>query len=390
METTSLHGCGWPEPIVPVQILSNSGMRSVPPRYIKPPSERPSGSIITSTNDPNFSIPIIDLAGDVDTPQHRQIVVEAIGDACKNWGFFQVVNHGVDIDVVKRMRGAWREFFDLPLDEKKIYANSPVTYEGYGSRLGVEKGAILDWSDYYFLNLLPSDPKNLEKWPKMPSYLREVTEKYTCELMNLSEVLLKAMSSSLGLDEDYLHMAFGGSEGISACMRVNYYPKCPEPDLTLGLSSHSDPGGLTLLLVDDNVKGTQVRKGNTWVTVHPIPGAFVVNVGDQIQILSNGAYRSVEHRALANSGDDRLTIAFFCNPRGDVPIAPAAQLVGPESPAVYGQPAITFNEYRKYVRTKGASGRAQVESLSLSLSSSSVPASSCRMKTIDEHAAADE
>jgi len=68
-------------------------------------------------------------------------------------------------------------------------------------------------------------------------------------------------------------------------MRVNYYPKCPEPELTLGLSSHSDPGGITLLLVDENVKGTQVRKGNTWVTVQPIRGAFVVNVGDQIQVI---------------------------------------------------------------------------------------------------------
>ena len=114
---------------------------------------------------------------------------------------------------------------------------------------------------------------------------REVTEKYASELMNLSEVLLKAMSSTLGLDEDYLHTAFGGSKGISASMRVNYYPKCPEPELTLGLSSHSDPGGITLLLVDQNVKGTQVRKGNTWVTVQPIPGAFVVNVGDQIQVI---------------------------------------------------------------------------------------------------------
>jgi len=78
---------------------------------------------------------------------------------------------------------------------------------------------------------------------------REVTEKYASELMNLSEVLLKAMSSTLGLDEDYLHMAFGGSKGISANMRVNYYPKCPEPELTLGLSSHSDPGGITCSLL---------------------------------------------------------------------------------------------------------------------------------------------
>lgn len=113
---------------------------------------------------------------------------------------------------------------------------------------------------------------------------REVTEKYACELMNLSEVLLKAMSSTLGLDEDYLHRAFGGSDGMSASMRVNYYPKCPEPELTLGLSSHSDPGGITLLLLDENVKGTQVRRGNTWVMVEPVPDAFVVNVGDQIQV----------------------------------------------------------------------------------------------------------
>lgn len=121
---------------------------------------------------------------------------------------------------------------------------------------------------------------------------REVTEKYTCELMNLCEILLKAISSTLGLDEDYFHMAFGGSDGISASMRVNYYPKCPQPDLTLGLSSHSDPGGITLLLVDDNVKGTQVRKGNTWVTVQPVPRAFVVNVGDQIQVIFLNFYIS--------------------------------------------------------------------------------------------------
>lgn len=76
---------------------------------------------------------------------------------------------------------------------------------------------------------------------------RDVTEKYASELKNLSEVLLKAMSSTLGLDEDYLHLAFGGSNGISASLRVNYYPKCPEPELTLGLSSHSDPGGISLL-----------------------------------------------------------------------------------------------------------------------------------------------
>ncbi|KAM3274162.1 hypothetical protein ACQJBY_043374 [Aegilops geniculata] len=323
----------WPEPIVPVQTLSNSGMSSLPQQYIKPPSERPTGV----TNDPNLTIPVIDLASFSNTPEHHQEMLKAIASACKNWGFFQLVNHDVDTEAVRRMRSAWREFFDLPMEEKKVHANLPVTYEGYGSRLGVEKGAILDWSDYYFLNLFPSDIRNLDKWPKIPTDLREATEKYACQLISLCQVLLKAMSSSLGLEEDYLHNAFGGSDGISATMRVNYYPRCPQPELTFGLSSHSDPGGFTLLLTDDNVEGTQ--------------------------ILSNGRYRSVEHRALVNSDKERFTIAFFCNPRGDLPVAPASKLVGPGSPALYQEP-VTFSDYRKYIRTKGPSGKTQVQSIS--------------------------
>lgn len=93
---------------------------------------------------------------------------------------------------------------------------------------------------------------------------------------------------SLGLDDSFLQQKFGGKD-IQASLRVNYYPKCPQPDLTLGLSSHSDPGGLTVLLADDHVTGLQVNNGGKWVTVQPVPGAFVVNVADQIQV------RSLEH-----------------------------------------------------------------------------------------------
>lgn len=176
METGNLY-YGWPEPIVPAQVLSNSGVSTVPQQYIRPPSERPSNGNI---NDPNLTVPVIDLSSFDDTcpDEHGQVVVAEVGHACRNWGFFHVVNHGVDIDVVKSMRGAWRDFFDLPMEEKKAFANSPMTYEGYGSRLGVEKGAILDWCDYYFLNLLPTDAKNLERWPKVPGNLRYVV--YRC------------------------------------------------------------------------------------------------------------------------------------------------------------------------------------------------------------------
>lgn len=115
--------------------------------------------------------------------------------------------------------------------------------------------------------------------------IREITDEYGQELEKVCGTLMKVMSINLGLDVGYLQKAFGG-EDIGACMRVNYYPKCPQPELTLGLSAHSDPGGLTILLADDHVKGLQVRKGNAWITVQPAPNAFVVNIGDQIQVLS--------------------------------------------------------------------------------------------------------
>ncbi|PSS33315.1 Codeine O-demethylase [Actinidia chinensis var. chinensis] len=257
-------------------------------------------------------------------------------------------------------RDVWREFFYLPMEIKQVYANSPKTYEGYGSRLGVQKGAILDWSDYYYLHYLPGTLKDHKKWPEMPPSLRSVVEEYMDELVKLSGRLMEAFSINLGLREEYLQNEFG-SEDIGACMRINFYPKCPQPDLTLGLSSHSDPGGLTLLLPDAHVAGLQVRRNNSWITVKPAPHAFIVNIGDQIQVLSNAIYKSIEHRVIVNSGKERISLAFFYNPKSDLLIQPVKELVTPEKPALY--PAMTFDEYRLFIRTRGPQGKSQVDSL---------------------------
>ena len=108
-------------------------------------------------------------------------------------------------------------------------------------------------------------------------------EQYSGELVKLGGRLMKVLSLNLGLKEDYLQNAFGGEE-VGACLRVNFYPKCPQPELTLGLSSHSDPGGLTILLPDHDVPGLQVRKDGKWITVKPAPHAFIINIGDQLQV----------------------------------------------------------------------------------------------------------
>ncbi|XP_027332400.1 probable 2-oxoglutarate-dependent dioxygenase JRG21 isoform X2 [Abrus precatorius] len=347
----------WPEPVVRVQSLSEKCVDSIPERYIKPLSDRPSAA----AHAVDANIPIIDLAGLYgDDPDVAASILNQISQACNEWGFFQIVNHGVSPHLMDMARETWRQFFQLPMEVKQQYANSPKTYEGYGSRLGVEKGAILDWSDYYYLHYLPLSLKDYNKWPAQPTSCREVFDEYGRELVKLCGRLMKVLSKNLGLEEDFLQNAFGG-EDIGACLRVNFYPKCPQPDLTLGLSSHSDPGGMTLLLADDQVPGLQVRRGHNWITVKPVPHAFIVNIGDQIQILSNAIYKSVEHRVLVNSNKERVSLAFFYNPKSNIPIEPAKELVKPDRPALYS--AMTFDEYRLLIRLRGPCGKSQVESL---------------------------
>ncbi|GFP92174.1 protein srg1 [Phtheirospermum japonicum] len=347
----------WPEPVTRVQHLSDSGIRVIPDRYVKKPSDRPS---LFQPAVVQINIPVVDMrglcSGDAEI---RRRTASLVDGACREWGFFQVVNHGVSHEVMGRTREAWREFFKLPLETKQKYANAPSTYEGYGSRLGVEKGITLDWSDYFFLHYLPIGIRDENKWPTQPVSCRELGAEYSRQVVELCGKLMKVFSTNLGLKEEYLQEAFG--EDLGACMRVNYYPKCPQPDLTLGLSAHSDPGGMTILFPDENVSGLQVRRGDNWVTVKPIPNAFIVNLGDQLQVLSNATYKSVEHRVVVNSEKERVSLAFFYNPNGDMVIKPAEKLVTAERPPLY-QPT-TFNQYRLHMRMKGPSGKSQVESL---------------------------
>jgi len=164
----------WPEPIVRVQALAESGLSSIPSRYIKPRSQRPAKTTFATQNDhDDINIPVIDLEHlSSEDPVLRETVLKRVSEACREWGFFQVVNHGISHELMESAKEVWREFFNLPLEVKEEFANSPSTYEGYGSRLGVKKGAILDWSDYFFLHCMPPSLRNQAKWPATPPSLR--------------------------------------------------------------------------------------------------------------------------------------------------------------------------------------------------------------------------
>ncbi|XP_051133366.1 jasmonate-induced oxygenase 1-like [Andrographis paniculata] len=346
----------WPEPIVRVQHLSESGLEKLPERYVKPLSDRPNLDNIVVDD---VEIPIIDLSGLYsDDVAIRKKTASMIDDACKNWGFFQVVNHGVSEDIMRRVREVWLGFFKLPLEEKEKCANDTITFEGYGSRVGLQKGQILDWRDYYKLHYLPESIRNDAKWPTLPPAFRSTVIEYFHQTMELGDKLMKIFSTNLGLKESRMREAFGGKD-LALHTQANYYSKCPEPDLALGLSAHSDLGGITMLMPDYDVPGLQVRRGDKWITIKAIRGAYIINLGDQLQIFSNGIYHSGEHRVIVNSSHERFSLAVFNNPNDDTVVEPAEELVTPDRPQRYF--AKTFRQHKIMVATKEPCGKGHMK-----------------------------
>ncbi|CAN1746361.1 2-oxoglutarate-dependent dioxygenase 11 [Linum perenne] len=298
------------------QLASESKDDHVPIRYIRPELEL--DQVFT---DGSHQIPVIDMsklaavAGDDADEESANL-----HSACKDWGFFQVINHGVTEEVIQRMKLDLQEFFNQPLQEKMSYAQMPNNMEGFV----VSEEQKLDWGDMLFIHSLPVNARNMRHWPRVPSSFRNSLEQYSSDLEKLVLTLLNYMAINLGLEPEKLLSLF--NDGTQA-VRMNYYPPCKESTKVMGLTPHSDPGGLTLLTqVNNDVQGLQIRKDGEWVPVVPIPSAFIVNIGDMIEIMCNGEYKSIEHRAVVNPDKERMSIALFHNPNMDVMIGPLPEL----------------------------------------------------------------
>lgn len=166
-------------------------------------------------------------------------------------------------------------------------------------------------------------------------YDRETLAEYRAELKKLAEKMMEIMDENLGLPIGYIKKAFNsGSQATEEVndtaffgTKVSHYPPCPHPELVTGLRAHTDAGGVILLFQDDKVGGLQMLKDGEWIDVQPVPNAIVINTGDQIEVLSNGKYKSAWHRVVAASHGTRRSIASFYNPSFKAAIAPAPQLV---------------------------------------------------------------
>ncbi|KAL6495415.1 Protein DOWNY MILDEW RESISTANCE 6 [Orobanche gracilis] len=315
-------------------VISGTQFSTLPSSYIRPESERPKLSQVAECD--NF--PVIDL-----DCEDKSLLVQQIGDACREFGFFQVINHGVSNETMDKMLEVAHEFFSLPVEEKmKLYSDDSTKTMRLSTSFNMKNETVHNWRDYLRLHCYPLE-KYVPEWPSNPSSFKDIVSHYCMEVRQLGFRLQGAISDSLGLDGDSLKDVFGVDQGQQ--MAINYYPACPEPDMTFGLPAHTDPNSLTILLQDLQVAGLQVLKDGQWLAIKPHPGAFVVNIGDQLQALSNGKYKSIWHRAIVNADKPRVSIASFICPCDSANISAPKELVPGGFRALYRD--YTYGEYYK-------------------------------------------
>ncbi|KAH9602329.1 hypothetical protein KSS87_010911 [Heliosperma pusillum] len=244
------------------------GELQVPSIFVRPLEDR---SKDFSTCNENISIPIIDLTHVNKDGFSKAEIVKEMLSASETWGFFQVVNHGIPMEVLDNMIKGTRMFHEQDDEVKKQYYNRDnFKAVSYSTNYDLYKSKAANWRDTLSLSTLSLgsfDPQDL------PSICRHT--------LKLGDIILELLSIALGLEPNHLSNIRDSQAWTFVC---HYYPACPEPELTLGASKHTDPSFITLLL-QDHIGGLQVLHDNQWVNVKPRPGALIVNIGDLLQVL---------------------------------------------------------------------------------------------------------
>ncbi|KHN25971.1 Protein SRG1 [Glycine soja] len=341
-----------------VQEIAKDALTRVPERYVRPLHERP--ILLSATTTPLPQVPVIDLSKllsqDLKEPE-----LEKLHYACKEWGFFQLINHGVSTSLVEKVKRGAQDFFNLPIEEKKkLGQREGEGVEGYGQAFVVSEEQKLEWADMFFMLTLPPHIRKPYLFPNIPLPFRDDLETYSAGLKKLAIQIVELMANALNVDSKEIRELFG--EGVQS-MRMNYYPPCPQPELVMGLNPHTDGGSLTILLQLNEVEGLQIKIDGSWIPIKPLPNAFIVNLGDMMEIMTNGIYRSIEHRATVNLEKERLSIATFYNPGMEVKLGPAPSLVTPTTPAVFK--TISVPEYYRGYLSRELRGRSYLDSMKI-------------------------
>ncbi|XP_023769880.1 gibberellin 2-beta-dioxygenase 6 [Lactuca sativa] len=281
-------------------------------------------------------LPLVDLGGLWSMNEEES--VSCASEICKasaEWGFFQIVNHGISLELLRRMRKVQVELFKAPFEQKMASGLLDNSYR-WGNRTATCPKQ-LSWCEAFHVPLSKiSDETCYGEF----SSLREVMQEYADAMQELAKSIARVLVMNMGggrsLWEDNCNE--------STCfMRLNRYPSCPISPEVFGLVPHTDSDFLTILHQDEHVGGLQLMKDSKWVAVKPNPDALVVNIGDLFQAWSNDVYKSVEHKVTVNQEVERHSIAYFLCPSYE-------SFIGccDKESSIYRR--FTFGEYRRQIQ----------------------------------------
>ncbi|KAJ6746424.1 hypothetical protein OIU74_028987 [Salix koriyanagi] len=250
-----------------------------------------------------MEIPVIDLSQL--EGENRSKTMALLHEACEKWGFFQVENHGLEKKLMDKVKQLVNAHYEENLKES--------FYESETAK-GLVNKCDIDWESSFFIWHRPAS--NINDIHDLSENLREMMDEYITQLIQLAEKLSQLMSENLGLDRDYIKKTFSGAKG-SFCRNK-----------------------------DERVPGLEFSKDGEWIKIPPSKNNTIfVNTGDQLEVLSNGRYKSTLHRVMAGKEGSRLSIATFYNPAGDAIISSAPEFSYPQN--------YKFQDYLKlYATTK--------------------------------------
>ena len=286
------------------------------------------------TQDSQLDIPVIDVSALVSGNEDRREVAGRIGQACRDWGFFYIVGHGVDENLQRRLEEVSRQFFAQDLETKleikmslggrawrgyfpvggELTSGKPDLKEGiyFGAELEDDHPLVIAGTPLHGPNLFPAD---------IPPF-RETALAYMAAMTTLGHSLMAGIALSLGLEESYFFNRYTSDPLI--LFRIFNYPPQPlnnESESNLGVGEHTDYGLLTILRQDMS-GGLEIKIKSRWVAAPPIPNSFVCNIGDMLDRMTGGRYLSTPHRVRNLAGHNRLSFPFFFDPNFSAEVRP--------------------------------------------------------------------
>jgi len=285
-------------------------------------------------------VPIIDLCA------VERVIVPQIKEACHEYGFFYIQNHG--IENLNEVFASSSDFFSLPLEEKiKSICNSDnLGYTTFGDEtLDLEKQSCGDTKEGYYIEAEKDPDRNV--WPMAivcGSDWKRMMLSYHNKLCQLGNRIVNLIALSAGLPENYFSSFF---ESPTALLRLLHYsPQVSLPEEGIfAAGAHTDYGFLTILATDSQ-PGLQIFLKDQWIDVPPCPNTFIINLGDMLQRWTNNAFKSTIHRVVNVTGENRFSIAFFYEPNGETIVEPLSTFVSADFPIQYSP--IKYSDYLAY------------------------------------------